>query len=70
MPIIQIHLLEGRSQEKKELLVRNVTKAVCESIGTKEEQVRIILSEMPDQHYAVGGVTVEEKKRIERTTSS
>jgi 4-oxalocrotonate tautomerase len=62
MPIIQIHLLEGRSQEMKEDLVMKVTQAVCESLGTKEEQVRIILSEMQDQHYAIGGTTMAAKK--------
>lgn len=62
MPIIQVHLLEGRSQEMKENLVKNITRAVCESLGTEKEQVRIILSEMLEENFAVGGATVAEKK--------
>ena len=62
MPIVQIHLLEGRSRDMKERLIRSVTAAVCESLGAREEQVRIILSEMSDQHYAIGGVTMASKK--------
>ena len=69
MPIIQVHLLEGRSQETKARLVKNITKAVCESLGTAEEQVRIILSEMLEENFAVGGVTVTEKKARNSSTS-
>lgn len=62
MPIVQIHLLEGRSREIKEHLVKRVTAAICESLGSKEEQVRIILSEMSGQDYAIGGITMASKK--------
>ncbi len=56
MPIIQIHLIEGRPVEKKRKLVESVTESVCRVLGVPEDQVRIILSEMAPEHYAVGGV--------------
>lgn len=70
MPIIQVHLLEGRSREMKDNLVRNLTRAVCESLGTKEDQVRIILSEMSCENFAVGGITMAEKTRIRESSTS
>ncbi len=70
MPILHVHLLEGRSQEMKEHLVKNLTRAVCESLGTAEEQVRIILSEMPYENFAVGGITMAEKKRLRESSTS
>lgn len=56
MPIVQIHMLEGRDIEKKRLLVKRITEVVCDTVGSKPEKVRVILSDMAHQDYAVGGV--------------
>ena len=56
MPIIEIHLLEGRDIEKKRKLVAGVTDVVCQTLGSKPEQVRVILSDMARHDYAIGGV--------------
>ncbi len=61
MPIIEVHLLEGRTLEQKRELVTQVTGAVCRSVGVQPEQVRIILSEMPKEDYAVAGKLVCDK---------
>jgi len=61
MPIVKIHLLEGREQEKKKRLVREVTEAICRSIDVKPQQVRIILDEMPRDNYSVGGELYSER---------
>ena len=58
MPIVQIHLVEGRDDEKKRLLVKRVTEAVASSLEIPDGAVRIILSEMAKNHYAVGGTLV------------
>lgn len=63
MPIVQIHLLEGRDNEKKRKLVAEVTKAICNTLETSPEKVRIILSEMAENHYAVGGELVVDSKK-------
>ncbi len=55
MPIATINMLEGRSDEKKEKLIEKVTDAICESIDAPREAVRIIINEMPKQHYAIAG---------------
>jgi 4-oxalocrotonate tautomerase len=56
MPIVEITLVEGRDAEKKRALVKEVTDAVVSSIGAPIESVRVILREIPPQHFAVGGV--------------
>jgi 4-oxalocrotonate tautomerase len=61
MPVLQIHLIEGRDMEKKKRLVKNVTQAVCESLDVEPEQVRIILSETARENYAVAGKLFSEK---------
>ena len=62
MPIVKIHLLEGRNQEKKKQLVREVTQAICRSIDVKPQQVRIILDEMSRDSYSVGGELFSERE--------
>jgi 4-oxalocrotonate tautomerase len=63
MPIIQVHLLEGRSGEQKKKLVSEMTGAVCSSLDVVPEQVRIILSEMSPEDYSVGGILFSEKRK-------
>lgn len=55
MPIATINILEGRSEEKKERLIQMVTQAIHESLDAPHESIRIIINEMPKQHYGIGG---------------
>jgi 4-oxalocrotonate tautomerase len=61
MPIVEIHMLQGRDLKAKQELVQRVTDAVCVSLGVKREQVRIIIREMKEEDYAVGGVLWSER---------
>ncbi|MGB8736541.1 MAG: 2-hydroxymuconate tautomerase, partial [Rhodomicrobium sp.] len=54
MPIIEITLIEGRTQDQKQALAKKVTDAVEESLGAPRDTVRIILREVPKHHFAVG----------------
>ena len=63
MPIVQIHLIEGRTVDQKRALVEKVTAAVCESVNTTPEHVKIIISDMAKHDYAIAGVLkLDEKK--------
>ena len=56
MPIVEVTLVEGRSKEQKRALVKEVTDAVVSSIGAPIEAVRVIIREIPPEHFAVAGV--------------
>ncbi len=56
MPIVEITLIEGRPAEAKRKLMAKVTDAIVESIGAPRESIRIILREIPGEHFAVGGI--------------
>jgi 4-oxalocrotonate tautomerase len=62
MPIIQVHLIKGRTVDQKRKLVANITDAVVKSLDVKNEDVRIILQEMAKDDYAVAGALVMDKK--------
>ena len=55
VPIIRIELIEGRAPELKEELIRRVTDAVTTTLAVQPAQVRVLLYELPPEHWAVGG---------------
>ncbi|GMA59910.1 4-oxalocrotonate tautomerase [Alicyclobacillus fastidiosus] len=57
MPLIQMSIIEGRPPELKKELIREVTDAVVRTLGAKPEAVRVILYEVPPEHWGVGGVS-------------
>jgi 4-oxalocrotonate tautomerase len=61
MPIVRIDLLEGRAPERKADLIRRVTEAVVAALDVRPEQVRVLLSEIPPEHWAIGGQTMAER---------
>ena len=62
MPILEMHLIEGRSVELKRAAVAAVTNALVDTLKVRPEQVRILITEHNDENFAVGGVTVGERK--------
>lgn len=55
MPIINISMMAGRKLDQKRKLVKRVTEAFCESIDTRPELVKIKLTEMMPDSYAISG---------------
>lgn len=62
MPVIEVHLIEGRSIEQKRKFVEEVTAVACRCLDARPEQVRIILDEMPRTNYAIAGTLVSDRK--------
>jgi 4-oxalocrotonate tautomerase len=60
MPIVTINILEGRSREQKTNLIKNVSAAVMETLEAPPESVRVIINEMPFDHYGIAGLPVKE----------
>ncbi len=55
MPLIQVHLIEGRSPEAKKELISEITDAVVRTLDAKREAVRVLIYELPPEHWAIGG---------------
>ena len=55
MPIIQVHVIEGRTDEQLSTLMERLTVAAAESLDVKKEQVRVLIQEVPNTHWGVGG---------------
>ncbi len=55
MPIINIDMISGRTINQKRDLVKEITKVVCKTIDTTPDRVKIKLSEMSPENYAISG---------------
>ncbi len=63
MPLIQTTIMEGRTQEQKEAFYKGVTQVAVETLNVKPEQVRVIINQVPTEHWAIGGVSVAERNK-------
>ncbi|NVK40699.1 MAG: 4-oxalocrotonate tautomerase family protein [Oceanospirillaceae bacterium] len=55
MPLVQVNILEGRTDEQKEALIHELTEACYKAIGAPRETVRVLINEMPKQNWGIGG---------------
>ncbi len=63
MPLIEIHMLQGRTDEQKENLLSAVTRAVHESIGVPLTSIRVWIQEFSTKEYMVAGELYAKKKQ-------
>lgn len=62
MPLVQIHMLEGRTDAQKRALLDAVTEAVRSSIGVPLANIRIWINEFSPKEYMVAGHLHADKK--------
>ena len=62
MPIATLHIAAGRSEKQKRILLDNVTKAIAESLDAPVESIRVLIQEIPETQWAVGGITLAERR--------
>lgn len=55
MPIIQCDIREGRTEEQKRALAREITRVVHETIGAPVEYIYVLIRETPGFHHIKGG---------------
>jgi 4-oxalocrotonate tautomerase len=63
MPIVHIHIVKGRSIDKKRELAEKVTSAVTESIGVDRETVHVLLHESEVENVAKGGILFVDSRK-------
>jgi 4-oxalocrotonate tautomerase len=63
MPTIRVEMFEGRTPEQKQALVKALTEAAVNTIGSSPEAVDVILYEIKKSDWASGGVLWSEKKK-------
>jgi 4-oxalocrotonate tautomerase len=62
MPFIQINILKGRSPEKKEKLIHDVSDLVSKVLEAPVENVRVMINELEPEHWGIAGQSVKKRK--------
>lgn len=63
MPLIEVHLLEGRTAEQKKALLGAITRAVQETLGSPVESIRVWIEEFSPQDYMAAGAWYGDRSR-------
>lgn len=66
MPFIQITIAEGRSPEKKEQLIYEVTETVSTVIDAPKESIRVLINEVSPAHWGISGKSIQKRKEEKR----
>ena len=61
MPIIEMHLMVGRTTEQKNKVAVAVTEAVSQSLGCSADTVRILITEHATDGFYVAGQTMAQR---------
>jgi 4-oxalocrotonate tautomerase len=59
MPLAQLYIGPGRSQDVKQKLIENVTQAIKDTLGPLKQPVWVVINEVPLNQWGVDGVTVQ-----------
>ena len=54
MPVVQVDMMEGRTAEQKERLIKAIVKAF-EEIGVKPESLTIVIHDVPRTNWGIRG---------------
>ena len=63
MPIAQLYIIEGRTDQQKESLIREVSVAMSRSLDAPIERIRVMITEMPKQHFGIAGQSAKKMGR-------
>ncbi|HAA74499.1 TPA: 4-oxalocrotonate tautomerase [Candidatus Latescibacteria bacterium] len=55
MPFVNVKLLEGRSQDQKERLVKAITDALVDICDAKPDYTMVVVEDVPTDHWARDG---------------
>ena len=58
MPIVVVNIKEGRTVEQKRAMVERMTQVICDTMEVEPDAVRIIINDMKNENFAIGGTLV------------
>ncbi len=62
MPLVNVHMAEGRTAEQKKALMDAITDAMAEHIGAPRTAVRVWINEFPNTDFMAGGELLADKQ--------
>jgi 4-oxalocrotonate tautomerase len=68
MPLIEVTLTEGRSPEQLRALISGLTRAAADAVDAPLQNIRVVVREVPETHWAAGDVTIAERRAQQEGT--
>lgn len=62
MPIIEMHLMTGRTTEQKRRVMKAVAQAAAQALDVSVDTVRILITEHQLDEFSVAGVSAAERR--------
>ncbi len=62
MPLVHVHMAEGRTPAQKKALMNAITDAMVEHLGAPRESVRVWIGEFPNTDFMAGGELLADKQ--------
>lgn len=62
MPLVNVHMAQGRSTEQKKALMEAITEAMHTHVGAPKASVRVWIDEFPNTDYMAGGELLKDKQ--------
>ena len=69
MPFVNIRLVGGRSQEKKDAISKRVTDAISDVLELPKDDIWVVFEDVTAEEWYVGGTTVAELRKKGRLAS-
>ena len=63
MPVITVQMRTGRTKNAKKKLLRQVTDAAADALEIDAGRIRVLIHEVDDAHFSVGGVSYEDQDK-------
>lgn len=63
MPLVNVHMAQGRSPEQKKALMAAITDAVVDTLDAPRDSVRVWITEMSNLDYMAGGELLADKQQ-------
>jgi 4-oxalocrotonate tautomerase len=62
MPFLQLTIIEGRSPEKKEELIAELTETIHRVVDAPYENIRVSINEIPAAHWGIAGKSIKKRQ--------
>lgn len=63
MPLAQITMVEGRTEDQKRAVLEKVAEALMEAVGAPRETIRVAIQEAPKTNWGIGGKSMKDLSR-------
>jgi len=61
MPYVEVHMIEGRTEQQREKIAKVFTDTLVEVLGVSRDDVWIEFVDMPKTHFATAGILRSKK---------